>query len=76
MPISPVSQGEIEKIEKPKKYFEDQKIKISPKFYVKNPAKLCFNFFFPCAPSLFSPQIIEISLVHVHTPIGTGASLG
>ena len=43
MPISPNSLGEIENKEKPKKYFEDQKIKFIPKFYVKNQAKLCFK---------------------------------
>ena len=43
MPISPNSLGGIENIEKPKKYFEDQKIEFIPKFYVKNQAKLCFK---------------------------------
>ena len=43
MPISQNSLGEIENKENPKKYFEDQKIKFIPKFYVKNQAKLCFK---------------------------------
>ena len=62
MPISPKSLGKTEKIEQPKKLLW------WPKNFICSQKKNSY------APSLFFPQIIEISLVHIHASIGTGAS--
>ena len=59
-PQIPLGKQKIKK--KPKKYFEDQKIKFIPKFYVKNQAKLCFKYFFFALLPCFPPKLLKFSL--------------